>query len=58
MTKRQAHVQSSDHPTAPQPSTVADEPATVQACADDYADRTGGTNPGQITATPHTHGRK
>lgn len=44
-------------PTAPQPSTVADEPATVEACAADYADRTGGTNPGQITASPHTHGR-
>lgn len=42
---------------APQPSTVVAEPATVQACQQDYAQR-GGLPAGHVTAHPHTHGRK
>lgn len=56
--KRSDHPPGQPTPTAPQPSTVVAEPATVEACADDYADRTGSTNPGQIAASPHTHGRR
>lgn len=55
MSRRSEHRPS---PPPPQPSTVVAEPATPEAAADDYANRTGGTNPGQITATPHTHGRQ
>lgn len=40
-----------------QPNVVVAEPATVQACATDYASRSTDT-PETITATPHTHGRK
>lgn len=44
---------------APQPNTVIAEPATVEACRADYADRNNGRNPaGHITATPHTYGRR
>jgi hypothetical protein len=44
-------------PARPQPSTVLAEPATPEACADDY-DQRGGLTVGQVAATPHTHGRK
>jgi hypothetical protein len=50
-----------EHRPAPPPraeNTVLAEPATVEQAADDYADRTGGTNPGQVSAAPHTHGRQ
>lgn len=45
-------------PPAPQPSTVVAEPATPEACAAEYAQRGTTTTTGQITATPHTHGRQ
>ncbi len=47
-------------PPAPQPSTVASEPATVQACTADYDGRSGLTNehPSSLGATPQTYGRK
>lgn len=42
---------------APQPSTVVAEPATPQACAQDYGSRNTDT-PQQVTAPLHTYGRK
>lgn len=47
-------------PTQPQPNTVLAEPATPEACADDYANRTGGTpmHPSSLDAQPHTYGRR
>lgn len=44
-------------PEPPRENTVAAEPATVEACADDYAQRATTHNPGQYTATRHTWGR-
>lgn len=44
----------------PQPSTVASEPATVEAASDDYAGRRNATgiHPSSYDAAPHTHGRR
>lgn len=44
-------------PAPPQPSTVVAQPATPQACAQDFAGRNTDT-PETITAAPHTHGRR
>lgn len=44
-------------PAAPQPNVVAAEPATVEACAMDYQQRTEANPGGHFTATPHTHHR-
>jgi hypothetical protein len=48
-----------NQPPAPQPNTVADAPATVEAAAQDYAQRSGTTamHPSSFPAAPHTHGR-
>lgn len=45
---------------APQPSTVASEPATVQACQADWDDRASVTpiHPSSYEAGPHTSGRR
>lgn len=44
----------------PQPNSVAAEPATVDNCATDYADRHQSTaiHPSSYDATPHTLGRR
>lgn len=44
-------------PEPPQPSTVVAEPATPQACTEDYESRTS-IPAGHVTATFHTLGRR
>ncbi|MGW5352187.1 hypothetical protein ACWERV_16960 [Streptomyces sp. NPDC004031] len=42
----------------PQPNTVAAEPATVEACANDYQQRSNEHTGGHSSATPHTFHRR
>lgn len=56
-------MQSTDQPEPkgtlkPQPDTVIDEPATIEACAADYEQRSTGNPNGSFTATPHTQHRR
>jgi hypothetical protein len=58
VTKRTDQPQPEPTPTAPQPNTVAAEPATVETCQMDYQQRTEANHGGHFTATPHTHHRR
>lgn len=57
MTKRTDQSPDQPTPAAPQPNTVAAEPATVENCQLDYQQRTEAGPGGHFTATPHTHHR-